>query len=154
MPNGWPSESNGTVTSVNGPAAAVTPAACSLAVSCAAVASSAFTVRVRSAPCWAANAWLNGALLATISPRPRVAEAVETSSTMHSTNACTLCRRTPPLAVRTTERVLMRALPGAAAPADSGLATRPSTIWMVRAAYVLASAGSWVIEHEGLARPR
>ena len=79
-----------------------------MAASCAELARAVFTVTVTSAPRWAANAWLNGVLLAASSARPSVAEAVETSSTMAITTACTLCRSIPPVAVLTASRTSSR----------------------------------------------
>ena len=101
-PQGWPWNSSGIVVSSNGPAIAVTPATCAVAASCAAVARPGFAVTVTSAPCCAANALVNGELLALSSARPRVAEAVAMNSTATITTACTLCRSIPPDAVRTT----------------------------------------------------
>ena len=98
-PNGWPPNCTGTVAAGNGPAAAVTPPRVPVAASSAELARAAFRVTVTSAPCWAPNACWNGALLAASSVKPSVAEAVETSSTMPITTACTLCRSNPPVAV-------------------------------------------------------
>ena len=88
--------------SVNGPASAVTPAAFPVAASSAGVATAEFTVTARCAPRCAANAWSKGPLLAASSARPRVADAVDTSSTMPMTADCTLCRSMPPDAVLIT----------------------------------------------------
>ena len=100
-PKGWPLNCDWTVTSPNGPAIAVTPCRVRVAASRAESACAEFTVTIRCAPFWAAKACWNGPLLAASSVRPRVAEAVETSSTMPSTTAWTLCRRIPPVAVLT-----------------------------------------------------
>ena len=109
-----------------------------MAASSPELARAAFAVTVTSAPCWAPKAWTNGVLLAASSAKPSVAEAVETSSTMAITTACTLCRSIPPVAVLIAPSQLM---PGTPAPT---LATCPSTSRTVRAAYRSASAGSWV----------
>ena len=100
-PNGWPPNCVWTVDSANGPAAAVTPPRWRVAASSAALARAVFTVTVTCAPCCAPNACWNGPLLAASRARPSVAEAVETSTTRPIATACTLCRSTPPAAVRT-----------------------------------------------------
>ncbi len=89
------------VVASNGPASAVTPATWPVAASRAAAARPGSAVTVASAPRWAANAFVNGELLALSRARPRVAEAVAISSTATITTACTLCLSTPPDAVRT-----------------------------------------------------
>ncbi len=100
-PKAWPLHCVGTVASANGPAIAVTPRRERVLASCDGSARAGFTVTVRCAPFWAAKACWNGASLAASRARPSVAEAVDTSSTMPSTIACTLCRSIPPVAVLT-----------------------------------------------------
>ena len=100
-PNGCPPSWTWTVASGNGPAAAVTSGRVRVAASSAWLARAVFTVTATSAPCWAANACWNGPLVTESNARPSVADAVETSSTVPITTAWTLCRSTPPAAVRT-----------------------------------------------------
>ncbi len=70
-----------TVVSANGPDAAVTPGSRVVAASRADEAWPALTAAVTCAPCWAANAWSNGAFESTSRPSASVEAAVETSTT-------------------------------------------------------------------------
>ena len=109
-----------------------------MAASSAGPACAGFAVTVTSAPCWLLNACWKGALLAASSAKPSVAEAVEISSTMPITTACTLCRSIPPVAVRIAPSQGLMPAP------RTGAGTWPSTMCTVRAAYRSASARSWV----------
>ena len=68
----------------------MTPERVRVAASWLGVTRDELTVRVTSAPFWAAKACRNGALTAAKSAVPKVAEAVETSRTTPITIACTL----------------------------------------------------------------
>ena len=99
----WPGGGvNGTsavmVVSGKGPAAAVTPGRCAVAASWAVL---AWAVAVTSEPCWAANAWSNGAFESTSRPRASVEAAVEISSTRPITTVCTRRPDSPLRAART-----------------------------------------------------
>ena len=99
----WPGGGvNGTVAvmvvSGKGPAAAVTPGRCAVAASWAA---EAWAVAVTSEPCWAANAWSNGAFESTSRPRASVEAAVEISRTRPITTVCTRRPDSPLRAART-----------------------------------------------------
>ena len=87
-----------TVVSGNGPAAAVTPGSWAVAASWAVL---AWAVAVTSEPCWAANAWSNGAFESTSRPSASVEAAVEISSTRPITMVCTRRPDSPPRAART-----------------------------------------------------
>ncbi len=100
-----------TVASGNGPAVAVTPGACAVLATWAAV---ALVVAVTSEPCWAANAWSNGALESTSNPRASVEAAVETSTTRPMTMACTRRPDSPPRAARTAGPAAARGQAGLA----------------------------------------
>src|SRR5580692_9195407 len=89
---GCPASRTVTVTSANGPAAAVTPGSRLVAASRAAV---AWVVTTASAPCCAVNAWSNGALESTARARPSTEAALDTSSTRPVTSTGT--RRRNPL---------------------------------------------------------
>ena len=116
-----------------------------MAASSAELARAAFAVTVTSAPRCVPNAWANGVLLAASSAKPSVAEAVETSSTMAITTACTLCRSIPPVAVlMAPNQSLGQFTPASAGTRAAAPATCPSTSRIVRAAYRSARAGSWV----------
>ena len=98
-----------TVTSANGPAAAVTPGSRPVAASSAAVARAGSTTAITCAPCWAANAWSNGVLESATSARASTQAPVDTSSTRPITMVCTRRRASPPAAARATGPALMAA---------------------------------------------
>ena len=87
-----------TLSAANGPATAVTPAAFVAAVICAADATEVSTVKARSAPCCAANAWSNGLCASASMPSASVEAAVETSTTRPMMIAWSLRPPRPPRA--------------------------------------------------------
>ena len=114
-----------TVVSANGPAAAVTPGSRWWRRA----GRRGLPVAVTWAPCWAANAWSNGALESTSRPSASVEAAVETSTTSPMTMACTRRPDSPPRAARTDRDALI-----AAPRQQASLATWPSTSWITRRA--------------------
>ncbi len=104
-----------TVTSPNGPAAAVTAGSRRVAASSAPVAVAGSTVATTCAPCWAANAWSNGALESTTRARASTEAPVDTSSTSPITIVCTRRLVSPPAAARATGPGLIAAPPSARA---------------------------------------
>ena len=122
------------VVSGKGPAAAVTPGRCAVAASWAVL---AWAVAVTSEPCWAANAWSNGAFESTSRPRASVEAAVEISRTRPITMVCTRRPDSPLRAARTAGPAAAGGQvhgPHRRAPVAASLATRPSTISMTRRA--------------------
>jgi len=90
-----------TVSSGNGPAAAVTPGSVVVAVARAAEARPVSTAAVTCAPRCAANAWSNGPLESASRPSASVEAAVETSTTRPITTAWTRFPVSPLRAART-----------------------------------------------------